>query len=57
MSATAKKWINRIGLGAVIAGIVAVAVGGGDTSAALDTASQAATIAGAALVLIRELFN
>ena len=57
MSANVKKWVNRGGLIAVIAGIVAIVVGGGDTSAALETAGTVATIAGAVAVLIREVFD
>lgn len=57
MSANVKKWLNRGGLIAIVAGVVAIVAGGGDTGAALETAGQVATIAGAALVLVRELFN
>jgi hypothetical protein len=55
MSANTKKWINRGGLIAVVLGVVAIVVGGGDTSAALATAGEVATIAGAVMVLIREI--
>ena len=55
MNATVKKWINRGGLIAVVLGIVLIVVGGGDTGAAIATAGTVATIAGAVLVLIREL--
>ncbi len=55
MSADVKKWVNRSGLIAVVIGIVLVVVGGGDTGAAIETAGTVATIAGAVMVLIREL--
>ena len=55
MSANVKKWINRGGLLGVVAGIVLLVIGGGDTGAALETAGIVATIAGAAMVVIREL--
>lgn len=57
MSAETKKWINRGGLIAVILGIVGIVVGGGDTSAAIETAGTVATIAGAVMVLIREVLS
>ena len=55
MNPETKKWINRGGLIAVIIGIVAIVIGGGDTGAALETGGTVATIAGAVLVLIREI--
>ena len=55
MSANVKKWINRGGLLGVVAGIVLLVIGGGDTGAALETAGTVATIAGAFMVLIREI--
>jgi len=55
MSANVKAWINRGGLIAVVVGIVLIVVGGGDTGAAIETAGTVATIAGAVMVLIREL--
>ena len=57
MSAQVKKILNRGGLIAVILGVVAIVVGGGDTSAALETAGTVASIAGAAVILVRELFD
>lgn len=57
MSATAKKWLNRGGLVAVIAGFVLITIGGGDTGAAVDTAGTVVTLGGALLVLIREILN
>ena len=57
MNANVKKWLNRGGLVAVIAGIVLIVVGGGDAGAAIDTAATVATIAGSVLVLIREVVN
>lgn len=57
MNAQVKKWINRGGLVLVIIGIVGVTVGGGDTEAVMETAGQAATIIGAAVVFIRELLG
>jgi len=53
VNANVKKWLNRGGLVAVIAGIVLIVVGGGDAGAAIDTAATVATIAGSVLVLIR----
>lgn len=57
MSANVKKWLNRSGLIAVVVGIVLIVIGGGDTGAALATAGTVATVAGAVLVLIRELLG
>ena len=57
MSAEVKKWVNRGGLIAIIVGVVAIVIGGGDTGAALATAGTVATIAGAVAVLVREIFN
>lgn len=57
MSAGLKKLLNRGGLIAIIAGVVGIVAGGGDAPAALATAGEVATIAGAALVLVREIFN
>lgn len=57
MSAGLKKFLNRGGLVAIILGVIGIVAGGGDTSAALSTAGEVATIAGAALVLVREIFN
>jgi hypothetical protein len=55
MSPEVKKWINRGGLIAMVLGIAAVVVAGGDTQAALGIAGSAAGIVGAILVLIREI--
>jgi len=55
MSANVKKWINRGGLVAMILGVVLVVVGGGDVAAATETVGIVAGIAGAILVLIREI--
>lgn len=57
MSATTKKWINRGGLLAVILGIVLIVAAGGDAQAAIQTAGVVAGIAGAVLVLFREILN
>ena len=57
MGANVKKWLNRGGLVAVIAGIVLIVVGGGDAGAAIDTAGTVAAIAGSVLVLIREVLG
>ena len=57
MNPSVKKWLNRSGLVAVIAGIVLIVVGGGDAGAAIDTAGTVAAIAGSVLVLIREVLG
>lgn len=57
MNENIKRILNRGGLVAVVVGIIAIVIGGGDTGAALEVAGTAATIAGAALILVRELFN
>lgn len=57
MSANVKKWVNRGGLIAIIVGVVGIVVGGGDPGAALATGTTVATIAGAVLILLREIFN
>lgn len=57
MSANVKKILNRGGLVAMIVGVVAIVIGGGDAPGALTTVGEVATIAGAAMVLVRELFN
>ena len=57
MSGNVKMWVNRGGLIAIILGVVAIVIGGGDTSVALATAGTVATIAGAVAVLVREIFN
>lgn len=57
MSAKMKKVLNRGGLVALIVGVVAITIGGGDTSQALETAGEAAAIAGTIAVFVREFFN
>ena len=57
ISANVKRWMNRGGLLGVVAGIVLIVVGGGDTGAAIETAGTVAAIAGAAMVFIRELIG
>jgi hypothetical protein len=57
MSANVKKWINRGGLIAMIAGIVMIVAAGGDTTVAIGTVGTVAEIVGAIAVLLRELFN
>lgn len=57
MSANVKKILNRGGLIAMIVGVVAIVVGGGNSQAAIVTIGEVASIAGAAMVLVRELFN
>ena len=52
-----KKMLNRGGLIAVGIGIVAIVIGGGDTGAALDIAGTVASIAGAIVILIREILD
>lgn len=57
MSADLKKLLNRGGLIVVIAGVVAITIGGGDASSALETAGQVGAIVGSLLILVREIFN
>jgi len=57
MNPKVKMWLNRGGLIAMIAGGVAIVVGGGDTGAALDTVGTAIAIAGGVAVFIRELLG
>lgn len=57
MNENGKKWINRGGLLAVILGMIAIQVSGGDASAALELAGKISTVSGIALVALRELFN
>jgi len=57
MNPKTKKWINRGGLVAMIIGVLLMVVGGGDTAAAIETAGKVASIAGSALVLIREVLG
>ena len=57
MKAEAKKWINRGGLVAIIAGVVVYIATGGSVSTAAETVSVVAGITGAALILIRELLG
>lgn len=57
MNANVKKWLNRGGLIGVVVGIVLIVIGGGDTGAAIETAGTVATIAGAVLVLVREILG
>lgn len=57
MSADLKKLLNRGGLIVVIAGVVAITIGGGDTSSALETAGQVGAVVGSLLILVREIFN
>lgn len=57
MSAGVKKVLNRGGLVAMIVGVVAITVGGGDTGNAIDVVGQVASIAGTVMVLVREVFN
>ena len=57
MSPAIKKALNRGGLIAMIAGVVAIVVGGGDTGSAIDTIGTVATIAGSAAILVREIFD
>ena len=57
MSENVKKWLNRGGLIAMVIGVVAIVVGGGDAGSAIETAGTVAAITGSALVLIREILN
>ena len=57
MSENVKKWLNRGGLIAMVIGVVAIVVGGGDTGSAIETAGTVAAITGSVLVLFREILN
>jgi len=57
MSDKAKAWINRIGLGAVIAGIVGISLVEGDPQAAVDTGFSVAAIAGTVILIIKEIWS
>ena len=57
MSSGLKKALNRIGLAGVLVGIVLTVVSGADATPVLEQASTVATLAGALMVLVRELFN
>jgi hypothetical protein len=52
-----KKYLNRGGMILVILGFAGITLGGGDASAAVETASTIVGILGALMVLGRELFN
>lgn len=57
MSAGVKKVLNRGGLIAVLVGIAAIVVGGGDAAAAIDTAGVVIGLVGGIMILVREVFN
>jgi hypothetical protein len=57
MSADAKKWLNRGGLIAVALGIIGIVAGGGDTGAALELGGTVASIAGAIVLIIKEIIQ
>jgi uncharacterized membrane protein YeaQ/YmgE (transglycosylase-associated protein family) len=52
-----KKWINRGGLVAIIAGVIAYAVTGGSVESAGQIVTVTFGLVGAALVLIREVLG
>ena len=54
---TWKKRFNRGGLILIILGSVGVFLGGGELEPAFETAGQVVTLAGALLVLIREIMG
>lgn len=57
MSAEVKKWINRIGLGLTVGGLVAIFIGGGDADAAVTTAESVVTIVGAVILVVKEVWQ
>jgi hypothetical protein len=57
MTAQTKKWVNRAGLAAVAVGTVLVAVAGGTAEAVTGVVGVVFGVAGAVLVLIREIIN
>ena len=57
MNEQVKAWVNRIGLGAVVVGIVGISIAGGDADAAVSTGFQVATFVGAAVILIKEIIQ
>ena len=57
MSDAAKAWINRIGLAAIIVGIIGIVTTGGDAQAAVDQGFSVAAIAGTVIVAIKEIIQ
>jgi len=57
MNPKVKIWLNRGGLIAMIAGAIAIRVGGGDVPAAVETVGTAVALAGGLMVFVRELLG
>jgi hypothetical protein len=57
MSGKTKSVINKVGVGAMIIGVVAYLVGGGEADGATQLVGQIGTIAGAVIVFVRELLG
>lgn len=55
MSDAVKKWLSRIGIGLVVAGVTAISVSGGDVQAALGLGGTVGAGVGALIVLIKEI--
>ena len=55
MSDNLKAWVNRIGIVAVIVGIIGIKVIGGDPSAAVDTGYTVAAVVGTVILIVKEI--
>lgn len=57
MSDNTKKWLNRVGVGLVVLGVVGIVAGGGNVETALSLGSIVAAGVGAAIALIKEVIQ
>lgn len=57
MSDNVKAWVSRIGIAAIIVGIVGVSVVGGDAQAAVDTGFRVSAFVGAGLLILKEIIQ
>ena len=55
MSDQVKAWVNRIGLVAIIVGIVGVGVAGGDAQVAVNTGFTVSAVVGTVILIIKEI--
>lgn len=55
MGENAKKWVNRVGIGMIVVGIIGVSATGGNPDAAVTLGSAAAVAVGALISLIKEI--